>query len=98
MEGTASIRGRGGTVSWEGNQQVGGTLQLRTGERFTIVARIGRVDRAGLALFPDGNDWPTAAVIEIERITLLQRHRERRAAPRLPIPTPAAGGPLGPGT
>ena len=82
---------------WEGNQQVTGILQLRTGERFAIAARIGRVDRAGLALFPDGNDWPTAVAIEIERTTLLQRHRERRAAPRLPIPTPSAG-PLGPGT
>jgi PilZ domain len=82
---------------WEGNQQVAGTLQLRTGERFAIGARIGRVDRAGMALFPDGNGWPSSTAIETERTTLLQRHRERRAAPRLPIPTPAAG-PLGPGT
>jgi hypothetical protein len=82
---------------WEGDQLVAGTLQLRTGERFAISARIARVDRAGMALFPDGDDWPTAAAIETERTTLLQRHRERRAAPRLPIPLPAPGH-LGPGT
>jgi hypothetical protein len=83
--------------AWEGNQRVTGTLQLRTGERFEIGASIGRVDRAGLALFPDGNGWPTSVAIETERMTLLQRHRERRAAPRLPIPAPTAGT-LGPGT
>jgi hypothetical protein len=77
--------------AWEHHQQVAGTLQLRTGERFAIGARIGRVDRAGMALFPDGNGWPTSAAIDIERTTLLQRHRERRAAPRLPIPAPAPG-------
>ena len=82
---------------WEDNQQVTGTLQLRTGERCAIGARIGRVDRAGMALFPDGDDWPTAIAIETERATLLQRHRERRAAPRLPIPLPALGS-LNPGT
>jgi hypothetical protein len=82
---------------WEDNQQVTGTLQLRTGERFAIGARIGRVDRAGLARFPDGTAWPSSAAIETERTTLQQRHRERRAAPRLPIPIPA-GGSLGPGT
>ena len=83
--------------AWEGNQRVTGTLQLRTGEQIAISGQIGRLDRAGLALFPDGGAWPTAAAIEAERATLQQRHRERRSAPRLPIPAPAAGVP-GPGT
>jgi PilZ domain len=82
---------------WEWDQLVTGTLQLRTGERIAIAGRIGRVDRAGLAIFPDGDEWPSAAAIMAERTTLLQRHRERRSAPRLPIPAPAAGVP-GPGT
>jgi len=74
---------------WRVDQQVAGTLVLRTGERIELHGRIGRVDRAGLALFPDGGPWPDAADIEAERAALLQRHRERRAAPRLPIPAPA---------
>jgi PilZ domain len=78
----------GGRV-WSVGQQLTGTVVLRTGERIPLEARIGRIDRAGLAFFPDGL-WPTEADIEAERIALLQRHRERRAAPRLPIPPPAA--------
>jgi PilZ domain-containing protein len=74
----------GGRV-WSVDQQLTGTVVLRTGERIAVEARIGRIDRAGLALFPDGL-WPNAADIEAERASLLQRHRERRAAPRLPIP------------
>jgi hypothetical protein len=76
---------------WQVGQQVSGVLVLRAGVRIEIRAGIGRIDRAGLALFPDGAHWPTAAAIEVERSTLMQRHRERRAAPRLPIPTPAVG-------
>jgi hypothetical protein len=78
----------GGRV-WRLDQEVTGTVVLRTGERIALEARIGRIDRAGLAFFPDGL-WPTEAEIEAERTALLQRHRERRAAPRLPIPAPAA--------
>jgi hypothetical protein len=78
----------GGRV-WSVGQQVTGTVVLRTGERIALEAVIGRIDRAGLAFFPDGL-WPTEAEIEAERTALLQRHRERRAAPRLPIPPPAA--------
>jgi PilZ domain-containing protein len=74
----------GGRV-WSVDQQVAGTVVLRTGERIAVEARIGRIDRAGLAFLPDGV-WPTEADIEAERTALLQRHRERRAAPRLPIP------------
>ncbi len=79
----------GGRV-WRVDQQVNGTVVLRTGRRIALEARIGRIDRAGLAFFPDGDLWPTEAEIEAERTALLQRHRERRAAPRLPIPPPAA--------
>ena len=82
---------------WQHGQQVTGTLVLRAGERIAVRASIGRIDRAGLALFPDGDRWPTAAAIEAERATLVQRHRERRAAPRLPIPAPT-GGTIGSGT
>jgi hypothetical protein len=77
----------GGRV-WSVDQQVAGTVVLRTGERILVEARIGRIDRAGLAFLPDGL-WPTEADIEAERTALLQRHRERRAAPRLPIPLAA---------
>jgi PilZ domain len=74
---------------WQAGERVRGTIVLRTGERVGVSAVIGRADRSGLALVPDGGGWPTAMAIELERITLLQRHRERRAAPRLPIPAPA---------
>jgi PilZ domain len=74
---------------WQAGEAVDGHLVLRSGERVTIEAIINRVDRAGLALVPDGGGWPTPAAIELERVTLLQRHRERRSAPRLPIPFPA---------
>ncbi len=70
---------------WLLDQHVAGTLVLRTGERLALGGRIGRVDRAGLALFPDGDAWPSAADIAAERAALFQRHRERRSAPRLPI-------------
>lgn len=74
---------------WQEGEHVTGTLTLRAGDRIAIQARIGRVDRAGLALFPEAGLWPSMLAIEIERTTLMQRHRERRAAPRLPIPPPA---------
>ena len=73
---------------WVEGEQVSGTLTLRAGDRVPISARIGRVDRAGLALFPESGHWPSMALIEMERTALMQRHRERRAAPRLPIPAP----------
>jgi hypothetical protein len=81
----------GGRV-WSVGQEVSGMMVLRTGERVSVEARIGRIDRAGLAFFPNGGRWPNAMHIEAERAALLQRHRERRADPRLPIPAPAAGG------
>jgi PilZ domain-containing protein len=80
----------GGRV-WSLDQQVSATMVLRTGERVAVEARLGRIDRAGLAFFPDGNAWPSAVQIEAERMALQQRQRERRSDPRLPIPAPAAG-------
>jgi hypothetical protein len=78
----------GGRV-WYLDQQVSGTVVLRTGEGIALEARIGRIDHAGLAFFPDGGLWPSAAEIEAERMALQQRQRERRAAPRLPISSAA---------
>ncbi|HUR94136.1 MAG TPA: PilZ domain-containing protein [Gemmatimonadales bacterium] len=82
---------------WQHDQEISGTLMLRTGEPIAVRARIGRIDRAGLALFPEGDEWPSRAVIERERTTLMQHPRERRGAPRLPIPSRAPGAP-GPAT
>lgn len=81
----------GGRV-WYLGQQVDGTVVMRTGDRIVVQAMIGRIDRAGLAFLPDGL-WPTWADIGAERTTLQQRHRERRSAPRLPIPQPAGQAP-----
>ena len=88
----------GGRV-WSLHQRVSGTVVLRTGDRIPLGACIGRIDRSGLAFFPDGDRWPTVMDIEAERATLLLRHRERRGAPRLPIPVstsdaPGTGTPL----
>jgi hypothetical protein len=80
----------GGRV-WSVGQWVAGTLVLRSQERVAVEARIGRIDRAGLAFFPDGGPWPSPLDIESERAALVQRQRERRADPRLPIPAPATG-------
>ncbi|HKT60287.1 MAG TPA: PilZ domain-containing protein [Gemmatimonadales bacterium] len=80
----------GGRV-WSVGQEVSATLVLRSGERVEIEARIGRIDRSGLAFFPDGERWPTTFQIESERAALNQRQRERRSDPRLPMPVPAGG-------
>jgi hypothetical protein len=77
--------------AWESDQPVAGTIQLRSGGRVAVRGRIRRIDRAGLAIFAEG-EWPSATVIEAERIALMGNHQERRAAPRLPLPRPAAGG------
>jgi hypothetical protein len=78
---------------WLPDQEVAGIIVLRTGQRIDFGAVIGRVDRAGLALFPGDDRWPSAGHIEAERAALIQRHRERRSAPRLPIPVPAGRAP-----
>jgi hypothetical protein len=77
---------------WQEGEQVSGTLHLRAGERVSLCAWIGRVDHGGLALIRDGDLWPTAEEIDAERMTLVQRQRERRSAARLAISAPAAGG------
>lgn len=76
---------------WLLGERLCGTLVLRAGERVPVTGIIGRIDRAGLALFPDGGGWPTMAAIEEERARVVQRHRERRGAPRLPIPLSPGG-------
>jgi hypothetical protein len=72
---------------WEPGQQVSGLLHLRAGGLFQISGIIDRIDRAGLALIPDGDAWPDADSIDLERSSLVRWHHERRAAPRLPLPT-----------
>lgn len=78
---------------WEFGERVSGQLHLRAGGQVPIAARIGRIDRAGLALVPDSEFWPGIEIIEAERSALVRWHHERRGAPRLPLPAlPGAGG------
>ena len=76
---------------WDLDQIVGGDLYLRTGERVTIHGRILRIDRAGLAVVPDGGVWPGGTIIDLERGALVRSHQERRSAPRLPLPAHVPG-------
>jgi hypothetical protein len=76
---------------WELDQLVAGDLYLRTGGRVAVGGRILRIDRAGLAVVPDGGGWPDPAAIELERGALVRSHQERRAAPRLPLPVHLPG-------
>jgi hypothetical protein len=62
-----------------------GEIQLRGSGRLPISGRIMRIDRAGLAVLPEGA-WPSQEVVDIERDLLMRGHRERRASPRLPVP------------
>ncbi len=71
---------------WEQGEHVSGLLHLRAGGLVRIVAMIGRIDRAGLALVPEGDDWPDLDAIDAERSALVRWQHERRAAPRLPLP------------
>jgi PilZ domain-containing protein len=70
---------------WHLGEPVTGTLLLRGGERIALGALIARLDRSGLALVPDGDQWPTVIHVESERLAVQQRSRERRSAPRLSI-------------
>jgi hypothetical protein len=81
---------------WEPGQHVVGTLQLRSGGRVEISGRISRIDRAGLAIVPEGG-WPAPGAIDAERAALMRNQQERRGAPRLPLPHPGSGG-VGPRT
>lgn len=76
--------------AWEEGQRVTGVLHPRTGGRIIVEAWIGRIDRSGLALVPDGY-WPSPETIEAERTALRQWRHERRGAPRLPLPSHLAG-------
>jgi hypothetical protein len=76
---------------WDLDQDVAGELYLRTGARVALRGRILRIDRAGLAVVPDGGEWPGTADIEMERAALVRNHQERRAAPRLPLPVHMPG-------
>jgi hypothetical protein len=70
---------------WTLGIPVQGDIHLRGSGRLPISGRIMRIDRAGLAVQPEGA-WPTQEIVDIERDLLLRGHRERRAAPRLPVP------------
>ncbi len=76
--------------AWEPDQPVSGTIQLRSGGRVAVRGRIRRIDGAGLAILAEGA-WPSPTAIEAERTALMGTQQERRAAPRLPLPKPAAG-------
>jgi hypothetical protein len=71
---------------WLVSEPVAGELVLRAGGRVTIEGSVYRIDRAGLAIIPRGDRWPTEAAIGLERAALLQGQRERRRTPRLPFP------------
>jgi hypothetical protein len=71
--------------AWALGIAVVGELQLRGSGRLPISGRIMRIDRAGLAVLPEGA-WPSQEVVDIERDLLMRGHRERRASPRLPVP------------
>lgn len=76
---------------WDLDQEVAGELYLRTGGRIALRGRILRIDRAGLAVVPDGGQWPGTGDIDMERAALVRNHQERRAAPRLPLPAHLPG-------
>lgn len=71
---------------WTLDIAVAGEIQLRGSGRLPIAGRIARIDRAGLAILPDGTAWPSEDAITTERTLLLQGRRERRVAPRLSVP------------
>jgi hypothetical protein len=71
---------------WTLDLEVVGEIHLRGSGRMLIVGRIARIDRAGLAVLPEGSLWPSDEAVEAERSLLMSNRRERRSAPRLPIP------------
>jgi hypothetical protein len=71
---------------WAIDLEIMGEIHLRGSGRLLIVGRIARIDRAGLAVVPDGSLWPSDEAVEAERALLMSNRRERRSAPRLPIP------------
>ena len=71
---------------WALGIAVEGEIQLRGSGRLPISGRVMRIDRAGLAVLPDGRAWPSEEAVAAERDLLIRTSRERRAAPRLPVP------------
>jgi len=71
---------------WVVSQAVAGGLVLRASGRIEIAGLIYRLDRAGLAVVPRDGRWPSEPAIAAERALLSQGQRERRRAPRLPLP------------
>jgi hypothetical protein len=71
---------------WDLNLPVVGEIHLRATGRHPISGRIVRIDKSGLAVAPDGSAWPSEDDIVTERALLQQGSRERRVAPRLPVP------------
>jgi hypothetical protein len=71
---------------WLVGQSVAGELVLRASGRMALVGWVRRIDRAGLAIVPEGGSWPSESAIAEERALLMQGPRERRAAPRLMFP------------
>jgi hypothetical protein len=73
--------------AWCPGQAVSGVLHLRTSPPTPVAGRIHRIGRAGLVIVPDGSGtWPPAAAIETERHELQWNQRDRRGAPRIPLP------------
>ena len=71
---------------WTTDLEIVGEIHLRGSGRMLIAGRIARIDRAGLAVVPEGSLWPPDEAVEAERALLMSNRRERRSAPRLPIP------------
>lgn len=71
---------------WTTDLEIVGEIHLRGSGRMLIAGRIARIDRAGLAVVPEGSLWPPEEAVEAERALLMSNRRERRSAPRLPIP------------
>jgi len=71
---------------WYPGQAVSGVLFLRTSQPIPVAGQILRIGPTGLVIVPDGSGaWPGAGAIETERSDL-QRQRDRRSEPRVPLP------------
>jgi hypothetical protein len=73
--------------AWYPGQAVSGVLHLRAGPPMPVAGQILRIGHAGLVIVPDESGaWPGAAMIETERQELQWTQRDRRTAPRIPLP------------
>jgi hypothetical protein len=72
--------------AWYPGQAVSGVLYLRTSRPMPVAGQILRIGPTGLVIVPDGSGaWPAAGAIETEWNDL-QRQRDRRSEPRIPLP------------